>query len=85
MRGSVAIVAGEREAMAALDLDDFPIDWTPLPHALETSEALNGAPLVHEGRAGNVLTQGVVECGDAERALADAAVTATGAIERSAR
>jgi CO/xanthine dehydrogenase Mo-binding subunit/aerobic-type carbon monoxide dehydrogenase small subunit (CoxS/CutS family) len=80
---AVAVIAGERAAVAQLDLEAFPITWTPLPYVLETEEALNGAPLIHESRVGNVLTQGMVECGNAELALERAAVTASGAFETS--
>jgi CO/xanthine dehydrogenase Mo-binding subunit/aerobic-type carbon monoxide dehydrogenase small subunit (CoxS/CutS family) len=80
---AVALVAGEKQAIAALDLADFPVAWSPLPHALETPDALNGALAVHAGRPGNVLVGGTVERGDAEQGLARAAVVATGSFETS--
>ena len=79
---AVALVAGEREAMRDLDLGAFPVEWTPLPHVLEPDAARSAEPL-HESRKGNLLTQGLVEHGDAEAALAGAAVTVSGAIETS--
>ncbi|TPM51788.1 aldehyde oxidase [Mesorhizobium sp. B2-2-3] len=81
---AVALVAGEREAMLDLDLSDFPIRWTELPHLLQPCEAqAEGAALIHVNRPANLLTKGFVERGDPETALADAAVTVTGAIETS--
>ncbi|TKB35966.1 MAG: aldehyde oxidase, partial [Mesorhizobium sp.] len=67
-----------------LDLADFPVSWTELPHFLETGEAqAGGAPLVHENRPSNLLTSGFVERGDPEAALADAAFVVSGAIDTS--
>jgi CO/xanthine dehydrogenase Mo-binding subunit/aerobic-type carbon monoxide dehydrogenase small subunit (CoxS/CutS family) len=81
---AVAIIAGERTAIANLDLAEFPISWTELPHVLDAKAAQNGdCLLVHDKREGNLLTQGFVECGDPERALAEAAVAVSGAIETS--
>ncbi|MGN6465139.1 MAG: molybdopterin-dependent oxidoreductase [Rhizobiaceae bacterium] len=80
---AVALVAGERDAVADLDPADFPIEWTVLPHTLEPGEALNGSALIHADRKGNVLTTGFVERGDPERALAEAAFTVTGAVDTS--
>ncbi|TPK41129.1 molybdopterin-dependent oxidoreductase [Mesorhizobium sp. B2-5-3] len=81
---AVALVAGEREAMLDLDLSDFPIRWTELPHLLQPCEAqAEGAALIHVNRPANLLTKGFVERGDPETALADAAGTVTGAIETS--
>ncbi len=81
---AVALVAGERAAMADLDLSAFPITWEPLPHLLEAADAAaEGAALIHAGRAGNKLTAGFVERGDPEAALAAAFVTASGRIETS--
>ncbi|TIV90307.1 MAG: aldehyde oxidase, partial [Mesorhizobium sp.] len=85
LRGeAVALVAGEREAILDLDLTDFPISWTELPHVLQPREAkADGAALIHQHRPANLLTSGYVERGDPERALAGATVTASGAIETS--
>ncbi len=81
---AVALVAGERAAMDALDLGGFPIAWHPLPHALSPDEAKREdfAPL-HEGRTGNLLTKGFVERGDPEAALAASHVTASASMETS--
>ncbi|WP_254022184.1 molybdopterin-dependent oxidoreductase [Mesorhizobium escarrei] len=81
---AVALVAGEREAILDLDLADFPVRWTELPHFLQPCEAqAGGAKLIHENRPANLLTTGFVERGDPEAALADAAFTVSGAIDTS--
>lgn len=79
---AVALVAGERDAVRDLDLSAFPVEWTPLPHVLEPDAARAAEPL-HESRKGNLLTQGFVERGDPDAALAAAAVTVSGAVETS--
>ncbi|TPK48677.1 2Fe-2S iron-sulfur cluster binding domain-containing protein [Mesorhizobium sp. B2-5-4] len=85
LRGeAVALVAGEREAMLDLDLSDFPVRWTELPHVLHPCDAqATGAALIHESRPANLLTKGFVERGDPELALASAAFTASGTIDTS--
>ncbi|WP_301004562.1 molybdopterin cofactor-binding domain-containing protein, partial [Mesorhizobium sp.] len=85
LRGeAIALVAGEREAILDLDLTDFPIAWTELPHVLQPREAkADGAALIHRHRPANLLTSGYVERGDPDGALAAAAVTVSGAIETS--
>ncbi|RUW57573.1 molybdopterin-dependent oxidoreductase [Mesorhizobium sp. M7A.F.Ca.US.008.03.1.1] len=85
LRGeAVALVAGEREAMLDIDLSDFPIRWTELPHVLQSCEArAGGAKLIHENRPANLLTSGFVERGDPEGALAGSAFTVSGAIDTS--
>lgn len=85
LRGeAVALVAGEREAMLDLDLSDFPVRWTELPHFLQPGEAqASGAALIHDSRPANLLTKGFVERGDPEAALAGAAFTVSGVIDTS--
>lgn len=85
LRGeAVALVAGEREAIVDLDLSDFPVRWSELPHFLQSAEAqASGARLIHENRPANLLTSGFVERGDPEAALASAAFTVSGAIDTS--
>ncbi len=75
---AVALIAGEPDAIAALDRADFPVTWTPRPQALTLDDA---APDLHAGRPGNVLVAGRVRRGDAEAALAAAAHVAEGAVE----
>ncbi|MAS12160.1 MAG: aldehyde oxidase [Nitratireductor sp.] len=81
---AVALIAGERDAIEALDMDAFPIRWQELPHALTPDEARReGFADLHEGRTGNELTRGFVECGDPEGALSKAFVSVSGEIETS--
>jgi CO/xanthine dehydrogenase Mo-binding subunit len=70
--------------MLDLDLSDFPVHWTELPHVLQPGEAqAEGAALIHRNRPSNLLTSGFVERGDPEAALANAAATVTGVIDTS--
>lgn len=81
---AVALVAGEREAMLDLDLTDFPVRWSELPHFLQPGEAqAGGAQLIHDHRPANLLTSGFVERGDPDAALTSAAFTVSGAIDTS--
>ena len=80
---AVAVIAGERATITTLDLSTFPIVWEELPHVLTTPEARDGFVQLHEGRAGNVMLQGVVERGDVKDALSNAAATVSGALETS--
>lgn len=81
---AVAVIAGERDAIANLDLASFPISWIELPHVLQPGPACaEGAQLVHESRPGNILTKGFVEQGDPEAALSSAAIIVSGEIETS--
>jgi aldehyde oxidoreductase len=77
---AVAAVVGEPDAVAALDLADFPVEWEELPALTTMDDALaDGADPVHPGRAGNVLVNGRVVRGDVEKAFADnALVTVAG-------
>ncbi len=77
---AIAMVVGEREAIAALDMSQFPVSWEPLTHALKPAEALKpGSPLLHQARAGNVMVRGMVQKGNVDDGLAKA----THVIERS--
>jgi len=81
---AVALVAGDRAAMAALDISGIPINWTVLPHTLEPSDALRAdAALLHSSRKGNLLTEGFVERGHADAALGKAEHVVSGALETS--
>jgi len=79
---AVALVAVERAAVDSIDPAAFPIEWQPLPHALQPCEARAAAAL-HEGRPGNLLTSGLVERGDPEGALAASFLIASRRIETS--
>ncbi|WP_175795150.1 molybdopterin-dependent oxidoreductase [Burkholderia ambifaria] len=67
---AVALVVGERAAIAALDLDRFPVSWEPLTPVLAIADAVrDDSPQLHAGRPGNVLIEGHVRRGDPERAM----------------
>lgn len=54
-------------------LGAFPVEWTPLDAVLDIDTARGAdAPLIHEHRPGNILTTGLVRCGDVDAALASA-------------
>ena len=79
---AIALIAGEADAMRRLDLSDFPVEWEPLPPALDTDAArqADAAP-VHDERVGNLLITGNVKCGDPHAALAASAHRATLSVE----
>lgn len=83
MRGeAVAAIAGAQAVIEALELDDFPVTWQEEPALLETAAArAAGAPLLHPGRAGNILIGGLVHSGDPEAGFAGAAHIAEGRAE----
>ena len=79
---AVAMVVGEPDAMAALDLEGFPVTWEELVPLMSIDEALaDGAPRVHAEREGNVLIRGNVRSGDVEATLGAADVVVEGAFE----
>ncbi|PLL11396.1 aldehyde oxidase [Tabrizicola sp. TH137] len=79
---AIAAVVGEADRIARFDPATFPVTWTPLPAVLTPAEALaEDAPLLHPDRAGNVMCRGRVRRGDAEAALAAAAVVVEGHFE----
>ena len=86
---AVAAIVGEADVMAVISPDDLPVTWTELPSVLKPVPALaDDAPQLHENRAGNIMTGGLVQRGDAEAALAGAAHVAeasfsTGFIEHA--
>ena len=79
---AVAMVVGEPDAMAALDLEGFPVTWEELVPLMSIDEALaDGAPRLHAEREGNVLIRGKVRSGDLEATLGAADVVVEGAFE----
>jgi CO/xanthine dehydrogenase Mo-binding subunit len=81
---AVALVAGEPGAVVDLDLSDFPITWTELPHVLQPDTAqAEGAERIHDTRPGNLLTKGFVEKGDPQAALAAAVHVVSRTVETS--
>lgn len=76
---AVAAVAGEPDAIKALDLATLPVTWDPLPEVLTSAAAADpSAPRLHAEREGNVLIRGLVERGDLEMGFAAAAHEASG-------
>ncbi|KWH04519.1 aldehyde oxidase [Burkholderia territorii] len=81
---AVALVVGERAAIAALDLDRFPVQWEPLTPVLSIADAVqDDSPRLHADRPGNVLIEGVVRRGDPERAMRDARHVVSATFESS--
>lgn len=69
---AVAAIVGDADLVNALDLDAFPVEWTPLQAALEPEDA-GAADVMHEGRDNNVMCRGLVQRGDVEAGFAQAA------------
>ncbi|MBY4832984.1 molybdopterin-dependent oxidoreductase [Burkholderia dolosa] len=81
---AVALVVGEREAIAALDLGRFPVTWEPQAPVLAIADAVrDDSPQLHAGRPGNVLIEGRVCRGDAHRAMQRAHYVASATFESS--
>ena len=83
MRGeAVALIAGDKAAVEALDPDSFPITWQPMPEMLQTPAArAPEAPRLHDSREDNILIAGLVHHGDPETGFAAAAHIAEGEAE----
>ncbi len=78
----VLAIVGEREAVEAVRLNEFPIVWEPLPALTGPRAALApDAYALHDFAPGNVLTRGRVACGDVDAGFAQAAHVASGAFE----
>ena len=79
---AVAAIVGERAAIAAFDVANFPVVWRELPPLLTPQQALaDGAPLLHSHRPGNILVKGRVAKGDPEAAIAASAARVSGTFE----
>lgn len=79
---AIALVVGEPRAIEDLDLDGFPVEWTPLDHSLsQGAGAASDAPQLHSDRPNNTLITGHVATGDAEAALAGSAHVVSGQFE----
>ena len=79
---AVAAVVGETDALEALDLAEFPVQWEELPAIKTIDEALAAdAPRIHAQREANVLVRGRVVRGDVEKALAESDVVVEGEYE----
>lgn len=76
---AVAAIIGAPEVIAALDPDAFPIVWDRRDPVENPKEAqAEGAARLHSEHPQNIMCQGFVARGDADRALADADVTVEG-------
>ncbi len=79
---AIAAVVGDPEAMAVIDLADFPIHYTELRPAMTVAEARRSdAALIHSGRSGNQLTTGLVQRGNLEQGFNKASVIVEGDFE----
>ena len=79
---AVAMIVGEPEAMAALDMAAFPVTWAELPPVMSLDDAqAPGAPRLHDEREGNVLIRGNVLRGDLDQAFTSAEVEVEGIFE----
>ena len=71
---AVAMIVGNRQAVADFDEADFPVKWQELPAYLKPDEAMaHNADLLHDERAENIIVQGLVQRGDAATAIKNAA------------
>jgi len=76
---AVAAVIGTPEVMRTFDRETFPIVWDELQSVQTIAEAIDSdAPQLHQGRDGNIMCGGFVQCGDARAALERADVTVEG-------
>ncbi|MEM6497010.1 MAG: xanthine dehydrogenase family protein molybdopterin-binding subunit, partial [Pseudomonadota bacterium] len=80
---AVAVIAGEREKLTMMSLDEFPITWGETEAVLDPVSALAPSAPIHVGRANNVLITGRVQTGNAQLALTDAAYVVHGEISTS--
>ncbi|MEM9148641.1 MAG: molybdopterin cofactor-binding domain-containing protein [Pseudomonadota bacterium] len=79
---AVAVVAGQPDAVEALDLTEFPVSWTAREAAMSPSAALAPeAARLHAERPDNILIRGRVARGDPDTALAGSAHTVAGGFE----
>ncbi len=80
----VALVVGDAKILPILDLDTFPVVWSPVSESLDMADALaDEALLLHADRAGNILVRGIVETGNAQAAVQASAYTAQLEVETS--
>ena len=68
----IAAVAAIDEEIAQEALDLIRVEWEPLPYVLDPEKALlEGAPLLHDDKPGNVSVRIFVNEGEVERALSE--------------
>jgi aldehyde oxidoreductase len=75
---AILAIIGEKAAVDAVCIDDLPITWHPEEAALGIAAGLRADPPLHAFKPDNVLTRGLVECGDAVAARETAAFIAEG-------
>lgn len=76
---AIAAVIGTPRAIAALNPDDFPVEWQALEDVSDIKSAQSPeAVQLHDGRRRNVMCGGFVTCGDPQSALEKADVTVEG-------
>ncbi|OSP55873.1 molybdopterin cofactor-binding domain-containing protein [Pseudoruegeria sp. SK021] len=81
---AIAAVIATPDRMRQFDPVDFPVTWTVLDPVMTVEAAQDAtAPQLHANRPGNLLCGGLVQCGDADAALARADVTVTGQFSTS--
>lgn len=79
---AVLALVGTRDAVLATSDHELPIQWQALPPLFGIDAATaQGAPLVQADKPGNLLLNGGVKHGDAERAFAQCAAVAEGTFE----
>ena len=79
---AIAMIVGEPEPMAALDMAGFPVLWEELSPVMSLDEAVTpDAPRLHDAREGNVLVRGNVERGDLDDAFTAAEMEVEGVFE----
>jgi len=79
---AVVALLGSRDAVAAIDPAEVPIDWSPTEPLMGLAAAMaEGAPLVQAQRASNLLIEGGVRSGRMAGAMEDAAGVAEGVFE----
>ncbi|WPZ35197.1 molybdopterin cofactor-binding domain-containing protein [Thalassobaculum sp. OXR-137] len=79
-----AVVVADRAAFEAVDLSDFPVEWSPREAVVGIEAALkDGATQLHEASPGNVLIRGRVASGDIDSALAGADAVVEAAMQTS--
>jgi CO/xanthine dehydrogenase Mo-binding subunit/aerobic-type carbon monoxide dehydrogenase small subunit (CoxS/CutS family) len=79
---AVAMIVGEPEPMAALNLSSFPVIWNELPPVMSVDDAAApDAPRLHHAREGNVLIRGNVRSGDLDEAFTAAEIEVEGVFE----
>jgi len=79
---AVAAVIGTPEKMAIFDPVDFPVTWAKCTEAASNEVALKAAPL-HPERDSNIMCEGLVQCGDADAALAHSHIRVAAHFETS--